>query len=134
LLRDLVTDDNPWLALTRHLVAMHRQRRALRVGDLRRLVTDRLVGYQRFTDRAADMVVVLVNPSDESMSETVLVPDSKLPDSKLMDSARMLDLLGGPERRSRRSLVEVELPPHGCAVLAPVVHPDGGYSPFKRVQ
>ncbi len=126
---DLVTDDNPWLAFTRRLVAVHQQHRALRVGDVRWLVTDRLIGFQRYTDRAEDMVVVLVNPSDEPVAETVLVPDSKL-----MDAARLVDLLGGPERRSHRSLIELELPPHGYAVLTPVIHPAGGYSPFKRVQ
>lgn len=126
---DLVRDDNPWLAFTRGLVAVHRERRALRIGDVRWLVTDRLIGFERYTDRAEDMVVVLVNPSDEPVAEAVLVPDSKL-----MDNARMIDLLGGPARRAHRSLIDLELPPHGYAVLAPDVHPAGGYSPFKRVQ
>lgn len=126
---DLVTDDNPWLTFTRALVRVHRERRALRVGDLRWLVTDRLIGFERHTDRAADIVLVLVNPSADTVREQVLVPDSKL-----MDTARLVDLLGGPEMTSRRTLVDVELPPHGFAVLTPVVEPEGGYTPFKRVQ
>lgn len=126
---DLAGDDNPWLRLTRDLVALRAQRRALRVGSLRWLVTDRLLGFERYTDRAADMVVVLVNPGEEAVTETVLVPDSKL-----MDAARLVDLLGGPDQRSHRSLVQVTLPPKECLVLVPDVEPPGGYSPFKRVQ
>jgi len=126
---DLATDDNPWLDLTRQLVRLRREHRALRVGDLRWLVTDRLIGFQRVTDRAADMVLVLVNPGSEPVDEPVLVPDTWL-----MDMTELVDLLGGPGRRVVRSLLQVELAPHGYAVLAPVVHPEGGYSPFKRVR
>jgi len=75
-------------------------------------------------------VLVLANPSDERVTETVL-----LPDSKLMDSIPMVDLLGGmPDLKTRFGLLEVDLPPHGCVVLAPTITPPGGYSPFKRVQ
>lgn len=126
---DLVTDANPWLALTRTLIAARRRHRALRVGNLRWLETDRLIGYERWTDRAADMVVVLANPADEPVAETVLVPDSKL-----MDATRMVDLLGGPDLRVESALLDVALPAHGCQVLVPQVHPPGGYSPYKRVQ
>lgn len=127
---DLATDDNPWLVLTQRLVAVRRGHRALRVGDLRWLETDRLIGFERYTDRAEDMVVVLANPSEERVVETVLVPDSKL-----MDSIRMVDVLGeAPDLKVRMGLLDVDLPPHGCVILAPVVNPPGGYSPFKRVR
>jgi glycosidase len=126
---DLVTPDNEVLALTRRLLEVHRAHRALRVGDLRWLETDRLIGFERHTDHVADLVIVLVNPSDERVTETVLVPDSKL-----MDRATMVDLLGGRDVRVDRSLLHVDLPAHGCLVLVPQVQPEGGYTPFKRVQ
>lgn len=127
---DLATDANPWLELTRRLIAARREHRALRVGDLRWLETDRLIGFERHTDRAEDLVLVLANPGDERVTETVL-----LPDSKLMDSIPLVDLLGGmPDLKTRFGLLEVDLPPHGCVVLVPTITPPGGYSPFKRVQ
>lgn len=127
---DLATEDNPWLALTRRLAALRHEYRALRVGNLRWLETDRLLGFERYTDRAEDMVLVLANPSGEAVSESVLVPDSKL-----MDAVAMVDLLGGqPDIRVDMSLLHVTLPPHGAVVLAPTIALPGGYSPFKRVQ
>ena len=42
---------------------------------------------RRYTDRVADTVLVIVNPGDETITETVMVANSKL-----MDSTRMLDL------------------------------------------
>lgn len=125
---DLVRADNEELQLVRTLLALRRDHPALRVGDLDWLVTDRLLGYTRHTDRIADLVVVVANPSDQPIAETVLVPDSKL-----MDRAWMLDLLGGPQVRVDKARLLLELPAHGVAVLAPVVDPPGGYTPFKRV-
>lgn len=127
---DLATDDNPWLTLTKRLTGLRRERRAVRVGNLRWLETERLIGFERYTDRAEDMVLVLANPSAEPVTETVLVPDSKL-----MDAIPMVDLLGAqPDIRVDMALLHVELPARGCAVLVPTIEPPGGYSPFKRVQ
>ncbi len=126
---DLATDDNPWLAFTRRLVTLHREHRALRVGNLRWLETDRLIGFERYTDRAQDMVLVLVNPSDQDVSETVLVPDSKL-----MDEVPLVDQLGGPTVETQMGLLKVDLPPNGCLLLRPNLARDSGYNPFKRVQ
>ncbi|ROR93264.1 cyclomaltodextrinase [Salana multivorans] len=125
---DLLTPDNPWLVLTRRLVELRRTRRALRVGDLRWLDTDELIGFERSTDRVADAVVVLANPGDEPVTELV-----QLVDSKLMHV--LVDALGsGARLHPVQGMVEVELEPHGVLVLTPRTAEPGGYEPFKRVQ
>ena len=91
---DLVTEDNPTLAWTRQLIDLHQSHRALRVGQFRALTTDRLIGFERHTDRIADSVFVLANPSAESVTEWV-----QLPNSKLMNPFWMLDLLGDADVR-----------------------------------
>jgi glycosidase len=129
---DLVRDDHPALAFNRQLLALHRQQRALRVGNYRTAEATRLIAFERYTDRVADSVIVLVNPAATPVTETVL-----LTDSKLMDGGRLIDLLGGPDQppvRISSSLLQVTLPAHGWRVLKPDLAPPGGYTNYKRVQ
>jgi len=126
---DLVTEDNPTLAWTRRLIELHQSHRALRVGQFRTLTTDRLIGYERHTDRIADSVFVMANPSSHEVTEWV-----QLPNSKLMNPFWMLDLLGEADVRLTNGMVRVTLPADGVLVLAPEIHPAGGYSSYKRVQ
>ncbi len=127
---DRVTPDNTEMQWTKQLIAMHQQHRALRVGNIRPISTRQLVAFERYTDRAADTVLVFVNPSDHPVSETVMVANSKL-----MDSSRMVDLVGGGEPvQFWSSLGQLSLPPKSFRVLKPDVSPLGGYSNYKRVQ
>jgi len=127
---DLVTDDNPDLAWTRQLIKLHQGHRALRVGDLRAITSHRLLAFERHTERVADTVLVITNPTDETITETVMTGNSRL-----MNPFRLLDLLGtapGPMNVSC-GLITVTLPPKGFVVLQPEVQPAGGYSSYKRV-
>ncbi|HEY9027427.1 MAG TPA: alpha-amylase family glycosyl hydrolase [Burkholderiaceae bacterium] len=133
---DLVRPDNAVLNWNKRLIALHRQQRALRIGNYRAITAGRLIGFERWTDRAADTVVVLLNPSDKAVTDTVLVADSKL-----MDGSRMVNLLadkddanGPADVRLHAALMDVTLPAHGFAVLQPDVAPPGGYTNYKRVQ
>lgn len=125
---DLVNQHNDTLRFHRQLISLRRQHRALRVGDLRWLVTDRLIGFERHTDRIADAVFVLANPSAVPIRETVLIPDSKL-----MDMSGLVDVLSGERYRVHRSLLEIELGAHQVVMLTPQVAPVNGYTPYKRV-
>lgn len=128
---DLATDANPELRWTRQLIALRQQHRALRVGDYRPISSVKLIAFERYTDRAADTVMVLVNPGDQAVHDTVMVANSKL-----MNVAPLHNLLqpGGPVPTMLASLMEVNLPPHGVLVLAPNVDPKDGYTVYKRVQ
>lgn len=128
---DLANDGNATLRWIRQLIALRKDHRALRVGDFRLLEAGRLLAYQRHTDRIADAVFVIANPTDAVVKETLLVPDSKL-----MNDVVLLDLLdpaAAPQPISS-ALLRVEIPPHGVRVLAPDVAAKAGYTPYKRVQ
>jgi len=133
---DLARADNPVLAWNKRLVALHKDNRALRIGNYRPVTAGRLLGFERYTDRAADTIVVLLNPSDTPVTDTVLVANSKL-----MDGSRLVNLLADKtdpatpaDVRLSAALLHLTLPAHGFAVLRPDVAPPGGYTNYKRVQ
>jgi cyclomaltodextrinase / maltogenic alpha-amylase / neopullulanase len=133
---DLARADNPVLAWNKRLVALHKDNRALRVGNYRPVTAGKLLGFERYTDRAADTIVVLLNPSDTPVTDTVLVANSKL-----MDGSRLVNLLADKndpatpaDVRLSAALLHLTLPAHGFAVLRPDVAPPGGYTNYKRVQ
>ena len=126
---DWVNEHNPVLAGIRQLIDIRQRHRALRVGDLRWLVTERLIGFERYTDRVAEAVVVLANPSSEYVHETLL-----LPDSKLMDRWGLVDLLTGEHHQNYRATLTVELAPGQVMMLSPNTEAYRGYTAYKRVQ
>ncbi len=129
---DLVTPDNAALAWTKRLIAMRRGHRALRVGNYRTISTDKLFAFERHTDRAADAVLVVVNPSDEPVTETLMIANSKL-----MDNTRLVDLLDPDSTEDLRvwaALLDITLPPKTARVFGLDTAPPGGYTNYKRVQ
>jgi cyclomaltodextrinase / maltogenic alpha-amylase / neopullulanase len=127
---DLVAAGHPQLTLTKQLIALHRNQRALKVGNYRPLETRELLAFERHTERAGESVFVIVNPSAREVSDTVLISDSKI-----MDGSKLVELLGQVEPQYVRSaLLDVKLPPHTAWVLRPDLTPTDGYSNYKRVQ
>lgn len=126
---DWVRTDNPELRWTQQLIALRKTHRALRVGDFRRVTSEQLFAFERHTDRARDTVVVVANPSDRTVSETVMVANSKL-----MNVWMMVDALTGEKTRITTGLLELSLAPGAVKVLVPELSPGGGYSAYKRVQ
>jgi glycosidase len=127
---DRVTEDNPELQWTRQLIALRKAQRALRVGNLRAITSHRLLAFERHTDRVQDTVLVITNPSDDAITETVMTGNSRL-----MNPFRLLDLLGTAADPVQVfcGMVTVTVPAHGFLVLQPEVMPAGGYSSYKRV-
>jgi glycosidase len=123
---DLVSPRNEDLKWYKKLIAIRKSHPALRIGDYTALDTDRLLGFARRTDKALETVVVLVNPSDETVSETVSARDGRL-----MNGGRLKDLLGGPESVAYGGLFEVTVPPRTARVYKLVS--SKGYTPYKRV-
>lgn len=126
---DLVNESNNVLRFHHQLIAIRRRHRALRIGDLRWLVTERLIGFERFTDRIEDAVIVVANPSSDEIEETVLVPESWL-----MDMSGLTDLLGHEQVRTHRATLNLRLRPHQVMVLSPRLEKTNGYTPYKRVR
>jgi pullulanase/glycogen debranching enzyme len=128
---DRVAANHPSLAWTKQLVALRKQQRALRVGNFRPVTADKLIAFERYTDRVRDSVIVLANPGDTDVRETVLVANSKL-----MNPFRLIDQLpsAGPPVTILSSLLDVTVPARSVRVLVPEMSPGGGYSSYKRVQ
>jgi cyclomaltodextrinase / maltogenic alpha-amylase / neopullulanase len=127
---DRVAANHPELAWTKQLIALRKANRALRVGDFRTAeASGNVVAFERHTDRAADTVLVLINPSTVEVATTVLVANSKL-----MDGDNLIDQLGGGTYKLQGSMVETKLPPQTALILKPRLTTPDGYSNYKRVQ
>ncbi len=130
---DLVRDDNPDLAWIRKLIGLRKQHRALRLGNFRLAESDRLLAFERYTDRALETMVVLVNPSDRTITERVLIANAAL-----MDDTPMVDVLAPadtpPVCKVDAAFLTVTMPPETVMVLSPRERALGGYSRYKRVR
>ncbi|OGT60652.1 MAG: hypothetical protein A3E01_00430 [Gammaproteobacteria bacterium RIFCSPHIGHO2_12_FULL_63_22] len=56
---DLVKDDNPELKWMRSLIALHNSNRALRIGDFRTMESNKLLAFERHTDKVLETALVL---------------------------------------------------------------------------
>jgi len=129
---DLANPVNPELIWMKQLIALRKANRALRIGDFRLIDAERLLAFERCTDRALETVLVFANPSDGPVTERVM-----LTNASLMDTTPLVHLLG-PAQDTPASHIEagfttVSVPPQTALVLAPREQALGGYSRYKRV-
>ncbi len=89
-----------------------------------------MLAFERYTDHVEDTVVIVINPTDKNISESVMVANSSL-----MNWTSMTDLLGTNEQTIfiQSSLMQVDVPARSFMVLKPDVQAKGGYTPYKRV-
>lgn len=125
---DLVTDDNPTLALFKRLIDMRSQQRALRVGDYRQIDARSLVAFLRYTDRVEETVLVVVNNTDEPVREALTLRFGKL--ASYGPWRDILENAPGPGQGA--GVIDLEMAPRSVRVLQPVVDRTG-YSPYGRV-
>lgn len=130
---DMVSDDNPELAWIKKLIALRKQHRALRVGNFRLVESDRLLAFERYTDRSLETIVVLVNPAGTTITEQVLIANETL-----MDDTPLIDVLAPVDFPSvctvQAAFITVSMPPETVLVLTPCERSLGGYSRYKRVR
>ena len=130
---DLVHNDNPELAWIKKLIALRKQHRALRVGNFRLVESERLLAFERYTDRALEAIVVIANPSGTTITERVLIANAAL-----MDYTPMVDILAPVDTPSvcmvEAAFITVTVHPETVLVLMPREHSLGGYSRYKRVR
>ncbi len=129
---DLMRSDNPEWVWMKHLIGLRKAHRALRVGDYRPVEAQRLFAFERHTDRALETRIVVVNPSNQTVRERLLVTNPSL-----MDDTPMVDVLqlvpAGMPMSFGPGFITVEVPPQGVLVLQPQPKALGGYSRYKRV-
>lgn len=128
---DRVAANHPDLVWTKQLVAVRKANRALRVGDFRTAeASGGVIAYERYTDRAGDTIIVVINPGMAEVSSTILVSNSKMMDGE----AVMVDQLSGRGVQLQASMIQTKIPAQTAWILKPKLVTDGGYSNFKRVQ
>ncbi len=126
---DLVNDGNQELAAFRQLASIRRANPALRFGQFRLLDTQHLLAFLRYTHRVADSILVLANPSDRSVRETV-----PLRDPRLMSASTLVDLADTYRTQIFCGMVNVEIPARGIRMLRLPDLPAGlAYSAYKRI-
>lgn len=130
---DLVSEENPELVWIKQLFALRKENRALRIGNFRLIEAERLLAFERYTDRVLETLIVLVNPSIDVVTERLMIANASL-----MDTTPMVHLLGqgneAPEFHIEAAFMTVTLPPRTVFVLAPCERSLGGYSRYKRVK
>lgn len=127
---DLATENNQVLALHRQLIRLRQEQPALRIGDFRRMHSQRLFAFLRRTVSAPETLVVLANPTDQPVREYL-----QLPDSKLQDVTVLKDLLGSKVAPMVLSgCIDVEIPAHQTVILAPdTADYPKGYNRYDRL-
>lgn len=126
---DLFNENNETLNWVKLLINLHKKERALRIGDFIPVSSSKLLIFMRVTDRVEDTCIVAVNPSGETVSETVL-----LKDSRLMNYSRFKVILGKVSPLTLLAgLITIELDPYGFVVFKPDTKPEKSYTPYKRV-
>lgn len=127
---DLVTKDNENLLWTLKLIAVRKENRALVIGDFKPVMSQNLIAFVRYTERVEDACFVIINPSDEPVSEQLM-----LPYSKLMNMGNMIELLGiyPTQLRISASYLAVDMPAKSAAIFKANTKGSNGYSTYKRV-
>jgi glycosidase len=126
---DLNSNDNETLGWTKSLIALHKQQRALRIGDFVAVKADELFIFMRVTENIDELCVVAINPTNKRVSESVL-----LRDSRLMNWTKFDILLGDCYPTEFKSgLLNIKLDAYGYVVLKPHTEADQSYTPYKRV-
>lgn len=129
---DLMSADNAEYKWMKRLIQLRKQHRALRIGNFRAVESDRLLAFERYTDRTLETVVVVANPSKNAITERIMVANSNL-----MDDTPMINLFAPADAKPITTfgagLLTVSVPAGTVMVLKPVERKLGGYSRYKRV-
>jgi pullulanase/glycogen debranching enzyme len=129
-----VNDDNADLIWVKELVNLRKKHRALRVGDFRIAPAHRLLAFERYTNQVADTVLVIVNPSNETITEHIQWRNGSITEVAVLKdllqpiAGETLEPLGG-----YAGLLEITMPPNSVRALAPDIDAKEGYSLYKRV-
>lgn len=125
---DLTVESNPDFAWTKGMLRLRKSRRALRIGDFVALDTHRLVSYARTTDKVREATLVVINPTSETVRESVATRIGTL-----MSWGELEDTFTHRRLRSINGFMEVEMAPHSVLILTPVIEKSRGYSPYDRI-
>lgn len=119
---------NPTLAWVGHLARLRKKLPALRYGDFALLDSEKLLAYLRVTDKALETVMVVVNPLDQTVTETL-----PFRQGKVMSWGELRDVENGSVVRAINGIVHVTMKPRSVGVFVPVERVSNGYSQYGRI-
>ena len=126
---DLNTPKNGTLKWVKSFIDLHHQEKALKIGDFKLIRSENFLGYMRYTDDVADTCIIVINPTHDKKTESLLLKDSKLMNYSgfhvLLGEDCPLTLLAG--------LIEITLKPYSFMIFKPDTTVSKSYSPYKRV-
>ena len=127
---DLVNNNNETLVWTKQLIDLRKTHRALSVGNFRLVTSHELLAFERYTDRVEDTVIVIINPADHAVSESVMTANSSL-----MNWTTMTDLMGTHDETIyvNSGMLHLSVDARSFMLLKPDIQAKGGYTPYKRV-
>ena len=126
----LVEKGNTYSTLHRQLITVRQQHRALKIGDIKFLSSDKLIAYLRTTDQVDESIVVIINPHAHAIQETILVTEPQL-----KSHLRFINLITGKvEVTSYGILLPISIPAKTSWVLKPDLSPVHGYSAYKNIK
>jgi cyclomaltodextrinase len=102
---DAVAANPEELQHMKQMIALRKSSRALRIGDVTVLPSEKLLAFARRTDRAKEIVYVAANPTDETVVEVLPTMDSKV-----LGYTLFRDEQSGAEMRSMAGTLRFEVP------------------------
>ncbi|MDM8557631.1 alpha-amylase family glycosyl hydrolase [Candidatus Parabeggiatoa sp. HSG14] len=126
---NLISTNNPHLASIRKLIDIRQALPALRYGNMKVLpARQQLFAFMRFTHRANQLVVILVNPTTETLDDQILLSDPYFPTWK-----KLVDKLGSSYHvQVIDGFIDAKnIPPKSAFILVPE---DEAMKHFRRVE
>ncbi len=126
---DLLKDDNKVYQWTKKLISLHQKYRALKIGDFREIVSEKLFAFERYTDKVEDTVLVIINQTNQDIEESILVTNSDIMNytgfDVILGKALSYNFLAG--------FLRIHITKKSFIVLTPKTKADKSYTPYKRV-
>lgn len=119
---DLANKNNADLAWMRKIVEIRKKHPALRYGNFTVFDSDKLLAFARTTNKVRDTVLVVLNPTDQEVKETLGV---RL--GRLFSWGELDDALTGEQTRSITGLMTVTVKPKSVLILTPRTEGNDAY-------
>jgi glycosidase len=129
---DWVEAGNEELTWTKQLIALRQAHPALKIGNMRTMAAKQLFAFERYTEHVAESIFVIINPSEDTVQEMLMLRNAKLMTNRAMQA--VLSNVGShtPLKVVAGSL-QVTLPAKSYMVLRANTDATNGYTTFKRV-
>jgi hypothetical protein len=102
----------------------------LRIGDIKFLVSDKLIAYVRTTDQYNEVIVMVLNPTEKPVKEMIMITDPLLKSHN-----KFINILTGEVvNMSYGIFLPITIQAKSSYILKPDLSPIQGYSPYKNIQ